>query len=292
MGRTSQSHLRGDLNSGLPSGEREVGCSSGSRERGGSLSGVATKPSPVERDTPPARRYRGRRGQKISARARRLHLDERLARRYSRPRRYQRNPKLIRLVARSLGLSKAVPTGADLEDAFALVSVDAAEHRLQASRDGEHKIVDSVHSTMTASDIEAALKLEAERAAYERRQHSRRRRKGKGTMSMIFSVYVLRDDVDYAVFDHELPHLTIGTLEDYDCAGVFQVDAPARRWFGSLEGPNPHGAAVGVIDEWMLDAQALLFGDFRDQRAGVDAPVKMLWHFEGNHLEAVPTIVH
>ena len=44
---------------------------------------------------------------------------------------------------------------------------------------------------------------------------------------MIFSIYQLRDDPDMCIFDRELDNPRIGESNEYDCAGVFQVEVSA-----------------------------------------------------------------
>ena len=44
---------------------------------------------------------------------------------------------------------------------------------------------------------------------------------------MIFSIYQLRDDPDMCIFDRELDNPRIGESNEYDCAGVFEVEVSA-----------------------------------------------------------------
>ena len=44
-----------------------------------------------------------------------------------------------------------------------------------------------------------------------------------GDVQMVFSVYVLRDDPDYAIFDVELYNPPVGSAHEYDCAAVFEI---------------------------------------------------------------------
>ena len=94
---------------------------------------------------------------------------------------------------------------------------------------------------------------------------------------MIFSVYVLREDPDYAIFDTQLgnPPLVGSESSDYDCAAVFECEDNRARIVTDAE----KGPFVGVISErpWRLFPPALLCGDFTDREVNIDAPIKCLW---------------
>ena len=100
---------------------------------------------------------------------------------------------------------------------------------------------------------------------------------------MRFSIYALRADPDWAIFDqeiatssplfeHERPHPPIAPLDEYDCAGVFEVEG-AEFWWK----PETGSCCLGVLDEWMLNAQSVLCGDFTDKDSGNTARITQLW---------------
>ena len=41
---------------------------------------------------------------------------------------------------------------------------------------------------------------------------------------MTFAIFVLRDDPDFAIFDVEVGNPPVGKRDEYDCAGVFEVE--------------------------------------------------------------------
>ena len=97
---------------------------------------------------------------------------------------------------------------------------------------------------------------------------------------MIFSIYQLRDDPDWCIFDRELDSPTIGESSDYDCAGVFEVEAGAevvhvpRPWILSdLRDP----VVLLKVDSWRLTANAIRSGDFTDKESGQTAQITQLW---------------
>ena len=94
---------------------------------------------------------------------------------------------------------------------------------------------------------------------------------------MIFSVYVLRNDPDYCVFDVEVGDPPVGQRHEYDCAGVFEVDGAVFDLQGFAFAYTDNGCILGVIDDWKLNAQAVLCGDFTDAATKNTAPIKRLW---------------
>ena len=90
---------------------------------------------------------------------------------------------------------------------------------------------------------------------------------------MIFSIYVLRSDPDFAIFDRALVPPPIGEEDEYDCAGVFSVDDQGAVFFWANDGT----CQLGVVDEWRLNAQSVLYGDFNDRDSGNRAKITRLW---------------
>ena len=92
---------------------------------------------------------------------------------------------------------------------------------------------------------------------------------------MRFSIYVQRDDPDFAIFDRELGSPPVGVSADYDCTGVFRCVELGVLLLWNQNG-FPH-CAISVADEWMLGAKSILNGDFTDHRTGNTAKIKKLW---------------
>ena len=90
---------------------------------------------------------------------------------------------------------------------------------------------------------------------------------------MRFSVYVLRDDPDYAIFDVELLDPRSGHRIECDCAGVFEVEEGAQFVWNNTE----RGCGLMVVDEWVVFPQQILLGDFKDPDTGNVAPIVRLW---------------
>ena len=90
---------------------------------------------------------------------------------------------------------------------------------------------------------------------------------------MLFSIYVLREDPDYAIFDRALVPPPIGEEDEYDRAGFFAVEDQGA----SFSWTNDGSCHLGVIDEWMLNAQSVLCGDFTDKRSGNTAKIRKLY---------------
>ena len=96
---------------------------------------------------------------------------------------------------------------------------------------------------------------------------------------MRFSIYVLRADPDWAIFDRQIANSPlfehegppIAPLDEYDCAGVFEVEGAAFWWH------QDGSCRLGVLDEWMLSAQSVLCGDFTDKDSGNTASITKLW---------------
>ena len=97
---------------------------------------------------------------------------------------------------------------------------------------------------------------------------------------MIFSIYQLRDDPDWCIFDRELDNPSIGESNEYDCAGVFEVEAGAdivvmiSPWIPENPGPT---FALLKLDAWRLTAGAIRCGDFTDKDSGQTAQITQLW---------------
>ena len=97
---------------------------------------------------------------------------------------------------------------------------------------------------------------------------------------MIFSIYQLREDPDWCIFDRELSNPRIGEANEYDCAGVFQVEAGAQisvlvsPWIPEDPGPT---VVLGKLDAWRLTAAAIRRGDFTDKDSGQTAHMMQLW---------------
>ena len=97
---------------------------------------------------------------------------------------------------------------------------------------------------------------------------------------MIFSIYQLRDDPDWCIFDRELDKPRIGKSSEYDCAGVFEVEAGAEitvlvsPWIPEDPGPT---VALLKLDAWRLTAEAIQRGDFTDKDSGQTAQITQLW---------------
>ena len=94
---------------------------------------------------------------------------------------------------------------------------------------------------------------------------------------MIFSIYLLRADPDFAIFDREIGNPEIGYPNDYDCAGVFEVEVGASVYW------RQDGSCVlgDFDDEWGLNAQSVLCGDFTDKDSGNTAKITQLWPVSG-----------
>ena len=88
---------------------------------------------------------------------------------------------------------------------------------------------------------------------------------------MVFSVYVLRDDPDYAIFDVQLYNPPVGERHEYDCAAVFDLQKGAFFW------QQDGSCIIGVIDDWRLHARQVLCSEFTDRDSGVTVPIKRLW---------------
>ena len=97
---------------------------------------------------------------------------------------------------------------------------------------------------------------------------------------MIFSIYQLRDDPDMCIFDRELDNPRIGESNEYDCAGVFEVEVSAdivvsvSPWIPEDPGPT---VVLGKLDAWRLTASAIRRGDFTDKDSGQTAHMIQLW---------------
>lgn len=94
---------------------------------------------------------------------------------------------------------------------------------------------------------------------------------------MIFSIYLLRADPDFAIFDREIGNPEIGYPDDYDCAGVFEVEVGASVYW------RQDGSCVlgDFDDEWRLNAQSVLCGDFTDKDSSNTAKITQLWPVSG-----------
>ena len=90
---------------------------------------------------------------------------------------------------------------------------------------------------------------------------------------MRFSIYVLRSDPDYAIFDRQLADPPIAPIDEYDCAGVFECEDPGARCYWRQDA----SCHLGVVDEWMLGAEAILRGEFTDKDSGNTAKITQLW---------------
>ena len=95
---------------------------------------------------------------------------------------------------------------------------------------------------------------------------------------MIFSLYALREDPDYIVFDKQrLVGDVVGTPDEYDCVGVFEVKNPdAGIMFNERV-----GWALLLLDEWRLYPQAILLGDWTDKDSGKTADLVKHWVLGG-----------
>ena len=95
---------------------------------------------------------------------------------------------------------------------------------------------------------------------------------------MIFSVYVLRDDPDYVIFDRQLSDPPIGRAGEYDCAGVFHCggeSADIRRTF-----EDEFHLYCMTDTGFRVSAYSLLTNDFTDRdkdEVSLKAGVKRLW---------------
>ena len=62
---------------------------------------------------------------------------------------------------------------------------------------------------------------------------------------MRFSIYTMRENPNFVIFDRQLGSPAFGEADDYECAGVFKVDGNVKFCEGSgldskgeLENPN------------------------------------------------------
>ena len=95
---------------------------------------------------------------------------------------------------------------------------------------------------------------------------------------MIFSVYVLQTDPDYAIFDRQLSAPPEGRTEEFDCAAVFQCEAVSADIRQSAEGDYYLYCVTDT--EFRVSAYALLVDDFMDSdrdELSLKAGVKRLW---------------
>ena len=99
------------------------------------------------------------------------------------------------------------------------------------------------------------------------------------------------------IFDRQVWSPPTGGSRDYDCAGVFECVEPGVSVGPSISGveimkmekPIPsldvlafinHPSVVwycGVLDQWMLTAEAILRGEYTDKRSGETARLKKVW---------------
>ena len=98
------------------------------------------------------------------------------------------------------------------------------------------------------------------------------------TDMLTFSIYALRDDPDFTIFDRELAHPPVGEPHEYDCVGVFQVEGAEIMW---QRYPITLGCKLVAIDEWQLGAQSILCHDWTDRDSGNTAGLTQLWPCEG-----------
>ena len=99
---------------------------------------------------------------------------------------------------------------------------------------------------------------------------------------MRFSIYELRDDPDWCIFDRELDSPRIGQSSEYDCAGVFEVDDEegaevtvlVSPWRPFSSGPT---VALLKLDAWCLTASAIRHGEYTDPESGQTAQITQLW---------------
>ena len=95
---------------------------------------------------------------------------------------------------------------------------------------------------------------------------------------MLFSVYVLRGDNPYAIFDRELERQPVvnASPEDYDCTGVFECTDPEAKI-------GPFGKEGGYVicsltgNPWRVNAQELLMGTFADSFGPIDPLIRRVW---------------
>ena len=101
---------------------------------------------------------------------------------------------------------------------------------------------------------------------------------------MIFSIYVVRGFPDHPaspIFDIEIADpLGMGRAA-FDCAGVYEVADKAAH-FARIQTPDGErgsysDCALAVLDQWRLDARAILAGDYQDHDTGNSAPIIRLW---------------
>ena len=91
---------------------------------------------------------------------------------------------------------------------------------------------------------------------------------------MIFAIFSLRDDPDFAIFDVEVGNPPVGKRDEYDCAGVFEVEiGGVSSFYKNILGKY----VVCIQGSGELSAQAILSGDLADQLSGNPAPITTLW---------------
>ena len=121
-------------------------------------------------------------------------------------------------------------------------------------------------------------------------------KKGK----LIFSIYALRDERDFTIFDREIENLPGSSKPHmYNCVGVFEVETylmgspdveSDEMWPQFLYDPVGRMglvASIGLMgivapDEWKfgpwrLGSEAIMRGDFTDKLSGRTALIKKLW---------------
>ena len=89
---------------------------------------------------------------------------------------------------------------------------------------------------------------------------------------MRFAIFVLRDDPDFAIFDVEVGNPPVGKRDEYDCAGVFEVEVGGVSFY-----KNELGYVLCIEGSGEKGAQAILSGDLADQHSGNPAPINTLW---------------
>ena len=99
----------------------------------------------------------------------------------------------------------------------------------------------------------------------------------------VISIYCLRDDPDWLVFDIDLAieHLSNVTPADMDCCGVFAIEDSIMktldywredpRGIHSLAWRKPEEEGRVSFNRILLNGQDLMCGDYKG------APVKRLW---------------
>ena len=103
---------------------------------------------------------------------------------------------------------------------------------------------------------------------------------------MRFSIYVLRDDEDFAIFDRNMGDPPVGEAHEYDCAGVFECEDPGAQIYRTA---TQDRSVLGLVDEWRLEAQSILCGDFTDKDSGNTAKITKLWPCELPDIEDLHT---